>query len=139
VAEPARAGREPGDQLQSISLAITITRAIQAAAATGDWFPGHHDAEYARAQGLPAIYVNALFVQGLVDRLVTDHYGAGARIRRRKLRTLSPLFAGRTATVRGSVVGVRQDLEEVDVEVTLDSEDGRCVVASVTVCLMSTP
>ena len=45
------------------------------------------------------------------------------------------IYAGQTATARGQVSGVREDDGRglVDIEVTVESEEGVCVPAEVTV------
>jgi acyl dehydratase len=125
---------EEGD-LPPIVLPISFARVCQAAAATWDWFPGHFDPEYARAQGLPTIYVDALFVQGLVDRLATKAGGPDAFITRRKIRMLQPLFAERTATVSGKVISSEKSdgSECKELTATIHTEDGLCVTAELTV------
>jgi len=43
--------------------------------ATGDYFPGHYDPDYARRQGQPTIYANSLHVFGMLDRAVSEWAG----------------------------------------------------------------
>lgn len=126
-----------GDELPPISLAITHTRVCQNAAATWDWFPGHHDPDYARSQGQRTIYLSTLFFHGFVDRLVTDWAGPGAVIRRRWIRMDRSIYPGQTATATGRVVATRREdgRELVDVEALVSSEEGPCVPARVTVQL----
>ena len=126
---------EMGQDLPPIAMPITHTRVCQNAAATWDWFPGHHDPGYARRQGQETIYLSTLFFHGFVDRLVTDWAGPAAFIRRRRIRMVQSLYAGRTATARGRVTAVREEGAQglVDIEAGVESEDGLCVPAWVTV------
>ena len=126
---------EQGQDLPAIALEVPYRRVCLNAAATWDWFPGHHDPEYARRQGQRTIYLSTLFFHGFVDRLVTDWAGPGARIRRRKITMQRSIFAGQTATARGRVVAVREQdgRRLVDVEAVVESEEGACVPAEVTV------
>lgn len=130
-----------GDVLPSISLAITHTRICQNAAATWDWFPGHHDPEYARRQGQRTIYLSTLFFHGFVDRLVTDWAGPDAFIRRRRIRMIRSIYPDQTATATGHVTATRTDAGRglVDIEALVSSEDGPCVPAKVTVQLLRRP
>lgn len=123
-----------GDELPSISLEITYQRVCLNAAATWDWFPGHHDPEYARSQGQRTIYLSTIFFHGLIDRLVTD-WAPDAVIRRRKIRMERSIYAGQTATAKGKVTGKREQDGRclVEIEAVVESEEGPCVPATVTV------
>jgi acyl dehydratase len=124
-----------GQELPAISLDVTYRRVCLNAAATWDWFPGHHDPVYARRQGQRTIYLSTLFFHGFVDRLVTDWAGPGAFIRRRRIRMLRSIYAGQTAVARGRVTAVRREDGRglVDVEAVVESEEGPCVPAELTV------
>lgn len=142
---PARATVPPrpvvGDELPSISLDVSLQRVVLNAAATWDWFPGHHNPFYARSQGQRTIYLSTLFFHGFVDRLVTDWAGPGAFITRRKITMRQSIFAGETATARGRVAGVgEQDGScQVDIEASVDGPGGPCVPAEITVRVAPRP
>jgi acyl dehydratase len=123
------------EQLPPISLDVTYRRVCHNAAATWDWFPGHHDPEYAHSQGQRTIYLSTLFFHGFVDRLVTDWAGPDAFIRRRRIRMVRSIYAGQTATATGSVTALRDEdgRRVADVSCLVSSEDGACVPAEVTV------
>ncbi len=131
-----------GDRLAHVEDPITYRRVIMNSAASWDYFPGHHDPEYARAQGLPTIYVNTLHVLGFVDRLATDWAGPAAFVARRKVTLQRSLFAGDTMVGDGRVV--RRYVEEVagrtrhlvELEITVRNQHGDlCMPAEVHLCL----
>ena len=66
----------PGDELPRVEDLITYRRVIMNPATTWDYFPGHHDPAYARAQGQPTIYVNTMHFLGFIDRLISEWAGA---------------------------------------------------------------
>jgi acyl dehydratase len=108
-----------GEKLPTLELAVPYRRVVINAAATRDFFAGHHDPEYARGQGLPTIYVSNLFFQAFVDRLVTDWGGPATFIARRKITNRVPLFAGDSAIGEAQVVrryeeGDRRRLVEIE-------------------------
>jgi acyl dehydratase len=105
---------------------ITARRVIQNPGATGDYFPGHWDPEYARRQGQRAIYANSLHIYGLLDRAVGEWAGPACFLLRRNVRLLSSMYAGDTVTVTGVVAGKRVDGDTriVDVDLTLTNQDG---------------
>lgn len=126
---------DEGIELPPIALPISYKRVVMNAAATWDWFPGHHDPEYARSQGQRTIYLSTLFFQGFVDRLITDWAGPDAFIRRRRIEMRRSIYAGETATARGRVARVYEDdgAGVVDVEAEVANDEGPCVLAQVTV------
>src|ERR671924_651597 len=126
---------EQGDELPPLALDVSYKRVVMNAASTWDWFPGHHDPEYARSQGQRTIYLSTLFFQGFVDRLVTDWAGPGVFIRRRRIGMRRSIYAGETATARGRVARVyeHEGLPLVDIDAEVANEEGPCVVAQATV------
>lgn len=133
-----------GEELPRSEDHLTYRRVIMNPAATGDFFPGHHDPEYARSQGHPTIYVNTAHVLGFVDRVVTGWGGPASFVARRAVSLQRPLYAGDTMVGEGRVTRVyrqqRQGLARhlVDLEVVVTNQDGAvCCPASVTVELPS--
>jgi acyl dehydratase len=126
---------QAGSQLPPVAIEISYRRVVMNAAATWDWFPGHHDPFYAREQGQRTIYLSTLFFQGLVDRLVTDWAGPRAFIRRRKIEMRRSIYAGQVARASGRVARVYENdgAGLVDVEAEVGSDEGPCVLAAVTV------
>ncbi|MEA3510301.1 MAG: MaoC family dehydratase N-terminal domain-containing protein, partial [Actinomycetota bacterium] len=61
----------PIGDLPVVTMPITVGRCVLDAATTRDFFPGHHDRDYARAQGARDVYLNTMFYHGFVDRVVT--------------------------------------------------------------------
>jgi len=124
-----------GQNLPPVVLEISYRRVVLNAASTWDWFPGHHDPFYARAQGQATIYLSTLFFHGFVDRLVTDWAGSTSFVCRRKITMRKSIYAGQTATARGQVTRVyeRDGKGLADIEISVDNAEGPCVPAEVTV------
>lgn len=117
---------------------ITYRRVIMNPGATGDYFPGHYDPEYARRQGQPTIYANSLHLFGLLDRTVMQWAGPAGFLMRRNVRLHSSMYAGTTVTVAGTVTGKRLDGDAriVDLDLTMTNERGGVICsAAVTVRL----
>lgn len=130
---------EVGTEITPVSLEITYKRVCINAASTWDWFPGHHDPEYARSQGQENIYLSTLFYHGFVDRGLNDWAGPDALIRRRKISMIKSIYPGQTATLTGKVVGKREEAGKclVDLELLVSSEEGPCVPSEATLELPS--
>ena len=111
---------------------ITARRVIQNPGATGDYFPGHWDPDYARRQGQRAIYANSLHVFGLLDRAVTEWAGPASFLLRRNVRLVSSIYAGDTVTVSGSIADDRQEESGrvVDLDLTITNQDGDVIATS---------
>jgi acyl dehydratase len=114
---------------------LDYQRVIMNPGATWDYFPGHFDPEYARAQGQPTIYVNTMHLAGFVDRAATEWAGPLSRVVRRSLTLAGSLFAGDTMTARRRITGKRRDGERwlVDMHVDVLNQRGElCVPADIT-------
>lgn len=111
---------------------ITARRVVQNPGATGDYFPGHWDPDYARKQGQRAIYANSLHVFGLLDRAATEWGGPTAFLVRRKVRLVSSMYAGDTVTVSGTVAEERADATGrlVDLDLSITNQDGDVIATS---------
>ena len=111
---------------------ITARRVVQNPGATGDYFPGHWDPDYARRQGQRAIYANSLHVFGLLDRAVTEWAGPTSFLVRRNVRLVSSMYAGDTVTVSGTIVEERADDHGrlVDLDLAITNQDGDVVATS---------
>src|SRR4051812_4839584 len=113
---------------------ITARRVVQNPGATGDYFPGHWDPDYARRQGQRAIYANSLHIFGLLDRAVTDWAGPDSFLVRRNVRLHSSMYAGDTVAVAGVVAGKRLEgddkLVDLDLTMTNQGNDVICTARS---------
>lgn len=114
---------------------VSYERVIMNPGATWDYFPGHFDPDYARAQGQPTIYLNTMHLAGFVDRAVTQWAGPLSRVVRRSMSLAGSVYAGDTMTARRRVTGKRREGERwfVDLHVdVLNQRGGLCVPADVT-------
>ena len=126
-----------GDEITPVAIPITYKRICMNAAATWDWFPGHHDPEYARSQGQQTIYLSTLFFHGFIDRALGDWAGPDALLRRRKISMIRSIYPGQTATLTGRVVDRRgvDGKGLIDLELMVSSEEGPCVPSEATLQL----
>ena len=115
-----------GDELPELEMPISYRRVIQDVAATRDFFPGHHDPAYAKKQQVKDIYLNTMFLQGLVDRYVSDWSGPEAFIRKRKIHMQMSIAAGDTVKINGRVTRKYKEGNQnlVDIDVQIYNQDG---------------
>ncbi len=124
-----------GEPLSEISLDLSLQRAIQAVAGTRDYYPFHHDAQFAKDNGAEGIFFNTMFLQGFVGRAVNEWFGNDAFPRRLEVAMRGSNYVGRTLTARGTVGESRvvDNRKLIDVAVTLGTEDGPTTEVKVTV------
>lgn len=131
---------EEGESLPRLEMPITYKRIVLNAASTWDWFPGHHDPEYAKAQGQENIYASTILFHGIVDRLVTDWAGPQTFIARRSIAMRQSVYPGDTLYADGRVSRRYKDdagAALLDIDIEIGTERGVCVPASVTARLPS--
>ena len=124
-----------GEPLPSFTLSLTLSRVVTGATASRDFYPAHHDPEFAHAQGQRAVYANTAVIEGLVDRVVTDWAGPDVWIVQRAMRMAGSLYAGDDVTAAGTVAAVWNNpagTRLADVDVTLVNSDGVQVTGRVT-------
>lgn len=85
------------------SLQVTPTVVVSTAIATRDFYPVHHDRDFAQCGGSKDIFLNILTTTGLVQRYVTDWAGPEAIVRAVSIRLGVPCYAGDTLTFTGRV------------------------------------
>jgi len=85
------------------TLQVTPTVVVSTAIATRDFYPVHHDRDFALRGGSTDIFLNILTTTGLVQRYVTDWAGPEAIVRAVSIRLGVPCYAGDTLTFTGRV------------------------------------
>ena len=126
-----------GDRLRPITLGLTLRRAIQAVGATRDYYPVHHDEQFAKESGAAGIFFNTMFLQAFVGRAANEWFGNDAFLRRLEIAMHGPNYVGRTLTAEGAVASSRESngCRLVDADVTLATEDGPTTEVKLTVQL----
>ena len=118
-------------------LPVTSTVIVAGAIASRDFMPAHHDAEFARAQGAPDIFMNILTTNGYVARFVTDWAGPESMVRKIAIRLGAPAVPGQPLRFTGQVTDTRDEGGECVVEVALRAANdlGDHATGTVTVSL----
>ena len=126
-----------GDILDPISLELTLRRAVQAVSGTRDYYPFHHDEQFAKENGAETIFFNTMFLQGFVGRAAAEWFGNDAFLRRLEIAMRSSNYVDRTLTAEGTVASTRESngCTLVDADVTLATEDGPTTDVKLTIQL----
>ena len=115
-----------GQQLPPLIFPVTYTTLALDVAGTRDFYPIHHDPDFARANGVRNIFLNTMWYQGLVGRFVTEWGGPESFLRRLKVEMKANGCPGDTLTVRGTVLAASRDdagRKLVDIDVRIDNQD----------------
>ncbi len=124
-----------GEELPSLTVALTRTLIVAGAIASRDYQEVHHDADLARERGSRDIIMNILTTNGFVGRFVTDWAGPDATIGSVKVRLGAPNYPGDTMILTGSVTELRPDSRVAVVAVRGANSLGDHVNATVEVAL----
>ena len=95
--------------------------------------PAHHDAEYAKGQGAPDVFMNILTSNGLVGRYVTDWAGPESRITNIAIRLGVPNMPGDSMKMSGSIKSKDDGASTVEVDVAGANSWGNHVTGTVVV------
>ena len=108
-----------GDALPTFELPVTSTVIVAGAIASRDFMPAHHDAEYARGQGAPDMFMNILTTNGYVSRYVTDWSGPETMVRAIRIRLGGPAVPGQILRFTGEVSSLSEEGDEQVIEVAV--------------------
>ena len=123
-----------GEELTGFSLELTMTRMVAQVSGTQDFYPVHHDPEFARQAGHRDIFANTAFLRGCLCRIVTDWVGPDGFLRGLSFQMRRPNFLGETIVVRGRV---RKTIapDRVELELSIENAGEVTVPATATVIL----
>ncbi|NGO73993.1 OB-fold domain-containing protein, partial [Streptomyces boncukensis] len=119
---------------QPLEVPVTRTLVVAGAVASRDFQDVHHDAEAARENGSPDMFMNILTTNGLVGRYVAEWAGPSARLRRVAIRLGVPNYPGDTMTLTGRVTAAGDD-GTVELSVTGRNRLGTHVSGTVAVSI----
>jgi acyl dehydratase len=94
---------DEGDDLPGFDLHLSETKIVQQVSGSQDFYPVHHDREFARAGGHQDIFVNTGFTRAALSRLLTDFAGPDGWVRRLTYEMRRMNRPGDTMQIRGKV------------------------------------
>src|SRR5688572_6670635 len=92
-----------GDDLPGFDLHLSETKIVQQVSGSQDFYPVHHDRDFARAGGHADIFVNTGFTRAALSRLLTDFAGPDGWVRRLTYEMRRMNRPGDTMQIRGKV------------------------------------
>ena len=126
-----------GDELKGFSLELSTTRMVAQVSGTQDFYPIHHDRDFARQAWHRDIFVNTAFIRGCLCRVVTDWIGAEGFLASLGFQMRRPNFIGETITVGGRVKE-KGPGGRVELELWIENA-GEVTVPGTAAVILSTP
>jgi len=128
---------EVGNELPAFALPVTSTVIVAGAIASRDFMPAHHDAEFAKGQGAPDLFMNILTTNGYVARFITDWAGPETIVRKIAIRLGAPAIPGQDLRFTGQVTSKTESGDEIVIEVAVRAANdlGDHATGSVTLTL----
>jgi len=96
-------GVEIGQEIPGYSLKVDATRIVLQVDGSQDYYPIHHDVEFARSSGLPDIVMNTGFMQACFNRLICSWIGDEGWLRKFRMEMRRMNIPGDTMTFKGKV------------------------------------
>jgi acyl dehydratase len=122
---------EQGAECGPLLVPVTPTQVMSGAAATRDFYPVHHDRDFARAHGNADFLMNILTTNGLLARIVGE-WTSQAPLLRLSTRLVAPAYVHDELTVSGQVTDVSPETADITVRAALRSGVHAEAVARVT-------
>jgi acyl dehydratase len=119
-----------GEHCGPVSVPVTPTQIVAGALATRDFYPVHHDRDFARAHGNTDFLMNSLTTNGILARIV-GQWTNQAPLLRLTTRIVAPAYAHDELTVTGTVTEVGEGWAELGVRAALRAGVHAEVVARV--------
>lgn len=123
--------------LPPLSVPLTPSLITAGAIASGDFYPGHHDPDFARRAGLQDIIMNIRTTNGWISRYATDWAGPAARVQRISVGLGTPNYPYDTMDLSGAVrvSEQRQDGQHVRLAIAVRNAIGTHATAEVDLML----
>ena len=131
---------EIGQEIPGFSLKIDWTRIASQVSGSQDFYPVHHDPDFARAGGHTEMFVNTNFMQSCFSRLLTDWIGDEGWLYKLRMEMRRMNRLGDTMVLKGKVAEkyVKDAEHYVDLEVWAENErEGITTPTKATVTLPS--
>jgi len=125
-----------GDELNSISIPITLQRLVMEAGANRDFSLIHHDRDVAIATGAPDAYMNTFFIAGMFERLLREWMGPMGHLNKLvDLRMGKFNCVGETVTFKGAVDSIDAASNQVTLNLISETQGGTTVTATAVVTI----
>ncbi len=130
---------QEGQELPKLEFPVTLKTQMMDVAGTRDIYPIHHDRDFAKQAGVRDIFLNTMWYEGFLGRIVSDWAGPESFLRKMSFVMRGNNCPGDLITTRAKVVKKYQQagMKLVDLDVRLDNQlEPDTLVADMTVELI---
>ena len=128
-----------GEEIPGFEMFLSETKMVEQVSGSQDFYPVHHDREFARGGGHPDVFFNTGFTRAALGRLLSDYAGTEGWVRKLEYSMRKMNRPGVTLKVRGKVTRRYVDDDGnglVDLDIWLENEkEGVTTPGSATVML----
>ena len=114
-----------GDLIEGYDLTLNWTKMVEQVSGSQDFYPVHHDPEFAAEAGHPAIFYNTGFTQAALCRVITDWAGPSGWLQKFRFEMRRMLIPEDQVHARGKVTAknnLDDDHGTVELEVWLEND-----------------
>ena len=114
-----------GENLPKIEFSIDARRFYLQISGSQDWYPAHHDAEFAKKAGHDDIFTTTGFIQAALVRLITDWIGDEGWLQKIYFEMRRQNHPGDTVTCQGTITNKYTNEDQSFVECKIWAENSR--------------
>lgn len=114
-----------GEELGGFTLDLDWTRMVQQVSGSQDFYPVHHDPDFAREAGHSDIFYNTGFTQAALTRLLTDWVGVDGWVKSMSFQMRKMNMPEDHVRAKGVVTGLTEgdgDMGEVSIDLWLEND-----------------
>lgn len=114
-----------GEELSGFTLDLDWTRMVQQVSGSQDFYPVHHDPDFAREAGHSDIFYNTGFTQAALTRLLTDWVGVEGWVKSMSFQMRKMNMPDDHVSAKGVVTALAEGdggMGEVSIDLWLENE-----------------
>jgi acyl dehydratase len=114
-----------GEELPGFQMKLTATKMVEQVSGSQDFYPVHHDTEFAREAGHAEIFYNTGFTQATLSRLLTDWVGTEGWVKKMSFQMRKMNIPNDTIHAKGVVTGKSEGdggMGEVTLDIWLEND-----------------
>jgi acyl dehydratase len=114
-----------GEELSGFTLDLDWTRMVQQVSGSQDFYPVHHDPDFAREAGHSDIFYNTGFTQAALTRLLTDWVGVEGWVKSMSFQMRKMNMPDDHVRAKGVVTGLAEGdggMGEVSIDLWLEND-----------------
>ena len=121
---------EIGNELPSIELLINARRLYLQISGSQDWYPVHHDVDFAQKAGHQGLFTTTGFVQAALVRMITNWIGDEGWLQKLHFEMRRQNRPGDTMVCRGNVTNKHTENNRYLVECDVWAENSRAGITT---------